>query len=304
MNSLLQNANNFSCSSSKTISLGFSSETHQRLNVERDFIEWLVGFTDGDGCFSITKSNINNSYQFSFKIGQSVYNGRILHYIKKNLGYGSITKSGVKNTMSRTGIKGTSIMLQYRICDTKVLKYLVMPIFLQYPLHTMKYYNFNLFKQALYSADLETRTNIKQLFKEGTPDDYLSPHSNIPTKNWIVGFTEAEGSFYIVKKESGRLVHGFGFTQKRDKRILEQLRTVFNIKSSVKSIVKGGWGLDTTNSRSIESIIVYYKDTLKGMKSVEYRIWARSYFKHKGDFEALTKIQQQMRKLRTKQPPI
>ena len=29
---------------------------------------------------------------------------------------------------------------------------------------------------------------------------------------------------------------------------------------------------------------------MKGMKSLEYRIWARSYVKHKGDFMALEKI--------------
>jgi len=29
---------------------------------------------------------------------------------------------------------------------------------------------------------------------------------------------------------------------------------------------------------------------MKGIKSVEYRIWARSYVKHKGDFVTLNKI--------------
>ena len=37
---------------------------------------------------------------------------------------------------------------------------------------------------------------------------------------------------------------------------------------------------------------------MKGMKSVEYRIWARSYNKHKGDFKSLDRIRNQMRTLR------
>ena len=39
---------------------------------------------------------------------------------------------------------------------------------------------------------------------------------------------------------------------------------------------------------------------MKGMKSVEYRIWARSYNKHKGNFEKLSVIKNIIRKLETK----
>ena len=45
----------------------------------------------------------------------------------------------------------------------------------------------------------------------------------------------------------------------------------------------------------IENIIQYYNNTMKGMKSVEYRIWARSYVKHKGNFISLNKIRNQIR---------
>lgn len=39
---------------------------------------------------------------------------------------------------------------------------------------------------------------------------------------------------------------------------------------------------------------------MKGLKSVEYRIWARSYNKHKGEFFKLDLIRNQMRTLRLK----
>jgi len=38
---------------------------------------------------------------------------------------------------------------------------------------------------------------------------------------------------------------------------------------------------------------------MKGMKSLEFRVWERSYKKHKGDFEALNKIRNQIRKMKT-----
>jgi hypothetical protein len=80
--------------------------SHQRLNVGplMNHNEWLVGFTDGDGTFSISKGA--RSYQFTFKISQSVYNARALYKIKKRIGYGSITKDG-------------DWICQYRIRDTK-----------------------------------------------------------------------------------------------------------------------------------------------------------------------------------------
>ena len=38
----------------------------------------------------------------------------------------------------------------------------------------------------------------------------------------------------------------------------------------------------------------------RGMKAVEYRIWARSYIKHKGDALDLAKIQLQLQQLRNR----
>jgi hypothetical protein len=39
---------------------------------------------------------------------------------------------------------------------------------------------------------------------------------------------------------------------------------------------------------------------MKGMKSVEYRIWARSYYKHKGNYIKLVKIRDIIRNIRKK----
>lgn len=151
---------------------------HQRLNIEHlplfKFNEWLIGFTDGDGTFSMTKG-INGHYQFTLKLSQSIYNYRILYFIKKQIGYGSITKDGPNN-------------LQYRIRDTKILKEIIIPIFESYPLHTSKYYSYNLWKEAL--LDPKKRDINKSKFKE-LPNNYISPNNNIPTKNWIIGFIEA-----------------------------------------------------------------------------------------------------------------
>ena len=56
--------------------------------------------------------------------------------------------------------------------------------------------------------------------------------------------------------------------------------------------------LDTTNSKAIENILDYFKNTMKGMKSVEYRIWARSYIKYKKNYDKLYDIREIVRNLR------
>jgi hypothetical protein len=82
---------------------------HQRLNVEHPssswFCQWLVGVTDGDGTFSISKQN--NSWNLVFKISQSSYNLRLLYYIKRMLGVGHVT------------VEKSSDMASFRIRDRK-----------------------------------------------------------------------------------------------------------------------------------------------------------------------------------------
>lgn len=123
---------------------------------------------------------------------------------------------------------------------------------------------------------------------------------SVMTKSWLIGFTEAEGSFYIVKKGPLRLVHAFEITLARaslDKIILEAIALILGIKVTTK---KTYMTVVTTNSKSIENIISYYFKTMKGMKALEYRIWARSFNKKaSGGFEYMTKIQNLMRNIRS-----
>jgi hypothetical protein len=56
--------------------------------------------------------------------------------------------------------------------------------------------------------------------------------------------------------------------------------------------------LDTTNSRAIENIVTYFKNNLIGMKSPEYKIWARSYVK--GNYNNLLKVRETLRKMKEK----
>jgi hypothetical protein len=76
-------------SPSETQRSAFSSSALLLRN--KDFINWLVGVTDGDGTFSFSYSNKKKKiWNFSFQISQSSYNLRLLYYIKSNLKVGSV----------------------------------------------------------------------------------------------------------------------------------------------------------------------------------------------------------------------
>lgn len=156
--------------------------------------------------------------------------------------------------------------------------------------------------------------------------------TSIMSKAWLIGFVEAAGSFYLVNKsksivsslEKGEIalalkeektstskalacpfstqshiVHGFGISKKLDPICLEAIRILLHIKTKVVFKIKDNcYMLDTTNSRAIENIIKYFDSSMKGMKSVEYRIWARTYLKHKGNYARLQIIRQNMRVMR------
>lgn len=203
-------------------------------------------------------------------------------------------------------------MVNYRIRDRKILEKIIFPIFDTYPLLTSKYFNYLKFKEAFTILE-DTNLNQGQkdelmfnLINKVISEDDISAAWNkinnivsntydakmVMSKAWLIGFTEAEGSFYLVNKSKERLHHGFEITQKLDLIVLTAIAKILGIKTSSK---KTYLALVTTNSRSIENIIDYFHNTMKGMKSFEYRVWARSYVKYKGDFNKLNQVRNKIR---------
>lgn len=301
-------------SSTLTSTCELKTKNYKTVNVNKHslsenkaiFNQWLVGFTDGDGSFTIYSQN--GKWSLIFKISQSTYNLRVLHFIKNQLAAGKIYVEKNQN------------MASFTIRDLKTINNLIIPIFDQYPLLTSKYLNFSKFKTAAsilsdktYSK-LEKDKLLMELKSTTIPLNYISPAwsvvnnivinhetaSKVMNKSWLIGFTEAEGSFYLQQKTSTRMVHAFEITQKLDKIVLVAIKYLLHISTNVQIKKAGNFSISTTNSRAIENIISYYRNTLKGMKSVEFRIWQRSYVKHKGNLVALNKIRNSVRIMKTK----
>lgn len=131
-------------------------KTHQRLHVEHSstpnrspikninytrqnlynnnniFFMWLQGLTDAAGTFQIEKQN--EKWLLVFKLSLQSYNIRLLYFIKKRLGVGTV--------------KDDSNYCTYIIRDSKKLNDIIFPIFENYPLLTDKYYYFLKFRKA------------------------------------------------------------------------------------------------------------------------------------------------------------
>ena len=296
-------------SPSETKRSAFSSS--HSFNKKTDFCNWLVGFTDSDGTFYFSQTQ-KGYWTFSFQISQSSYNLRALYFIKSQLKVGKITVDAVNN------------QAYYRVRDQKDLLKHIIPLFDKHFLLTRKYFQYECFKKALILNVDSTLSQRKknELINEirnklkNIPTNYQSPawgkllksKNNllvIMTKSWLVGFVEAEGSFYITKKDSTRLAHYFEITQLRDKIVLEAIASVFALKVIKK---KTHFTVVTARSSIISNIAKYFFKTMKGMKAVEYRIWSRSFFKYQNKKKSLTKneryvyllkIQKKMRNLRT-----
>lgn len=77
-----------------------SSETIREINnnnvylikLDEKFKYWFIGFTEGDGSFSVFKDKY-----LEFKITQSSKDAQVLFYIKKELGFGSVTLQDKNN---------------------------------------------------------------------------------------------------------------------------------------------------------------------------------------------------------------
>ena len=209
-------------------------------------------------------------------MGQSNYNLRLLYHIKKILGYGSVSVPQSKDNIA-----------EFRIRDRKVIIKVILPIFDKHPLLTSKQFNYEIFRKAIIIMEDPSLTseikniNILKLKSIIRPDNYISPVfrnilniskenvEDIISKQWLIGFTEAEGSFYITKKGSNRIQHIFEITQKIDRIVLEAISVILDIKVKTKNTY---FTVLTTNLRSLSLVDKYFFNEIKGIKAVEYRI--------------------------------
>ena len=264
----------------------------QRLNTKD--IQWLVGFTDGDGCLTMYKEKkwLNN-WRHEFTIGLSIKDIRLLYKIKDMLGCGVIRK-----------YNNVAI---FQVKKIKHLIYIIIPIFDKYTLLTDKkriiYINFrtSLLQKALISKRNITSDDvlfIKQLLSNSPDNLYKMPVENYFKEidnnffdNWLVGFTEAEGSFYFIKNNLSYMNNKlqpetplraeFRISQNNNFFLLNKIKEQLKIsrKVSLQSNSANHYYVLAGSNISLQNVIDFYTNPnlvkFKGLKYLQFVLWLK-----------------------------
>lgn len=234
----------------KKINLGSSETTCKEtsfnlLKKDKDFYNWFIGFTEGDGSFVIPT---NRPPQF--EITQHIKDISVLYKIKKYLGFGSIIKRKKRNVAvyQVIGNYKSLIILAYIFnghirCPAKQKRF------------------------SLWINKLKNYVKLDMIINEST----LLVSIN---DSWFSGFTDAEGHFSYRIKISNQLSLSFQISQKTPE-ILLKIINAFKLNNKVgfdKSW--NGYRFSTENSIKRKSLIRYFnRYPLKTQKKINYLRW-------------------------------
>jgi hypothetical protein len=177
--------------------------------------DWIVGFTDADGCFSVCANR--NTIRYEFILSQDVRSKHVLFAVKSFFGVGNVHKAGGN-------------MWAYSVSDVKALNSIIVPFFDTHPLRTSKHISWLKFRESLscgcgtqnntntgtvccfdtvlvsdkhccssktttllseHKTDLNAKINSKK-----QKDLCCCTRSRI-TPSWLVGFIDGDGCFTV-----------------------------------------------------------------------------------------------------------
>lgn len=96
------------------------------------------------------------------------------------------------------------------------------------------------------------------------------------TKSWLVGFTEAKNtSFILNKKESNNLFITEFLIESYDKLIIQSIKLILHIPTKLV-FINGVYVLKTTNKASILNIIKFFTKTFKGINSLNFKLFCKA----------------------------
>lgn len=241
------------------------------------FLEWFIGFVEGDGSFIVGTPTNKKRQTILFCINQK--DAQLMFKIKKKLGFGVVTSFVQKDiTYHRYAVyDNENIIRLIHLFNGNLLCKKVSERFKLW-LHA---YNT---KQGLVCIN----PNFI-LFKQVQPTFCF--HSA-----WLSGFTDAEGGFYASLTEQKNLKLGyrlrmkFYITQKYELELLKDVVTciyeksiqkennVFNAARYISETKTDLYRLEISTYSFIVSIITYFeKYPLQGKKHIVFSRWKRIY---------------------------
>lgn len=224
----------------------------------KEFLEWFIGFFEGDGSFLIAKRG-----DLSIIITQSDKDIDVLNYIKDNLNFGNIIIQSKKDKTYRWVVNKQS--------DLKLLIHLfngniVLPL---------RYVKLSIFISKLNEKLLKNNESII----------IIKNYIKLPSLNdaWLIGFIDAEGCFSIRFSTAYKKFNPiFSLSQKyqSNKYVLEHILTLFQTyinkpKGSIRAHSKNNvFEINILGTTSCLSILNYFnKFNFHTNKLNSYLLW-------------------------------
>ena len=222
----------------------------------RLFLEWLIGFSEGERSFCLAKRG-----DLSFVVTQSTCDIKVLNYIKDNLCFGAIIVQSRKQKTHR-----------YVAQDMKNI-YLLCLLFngnMVFPTRNARFVTFlSVFNE--------------KLLKKGITPIPLIHGCVSPTLNdaWLSGITDGEGCFTssILSKSNAYRIR-YILTQKWEinKFVLENILNLYDTPKKIGSVVPHSvsnvWEVRINGVKNCKLLISYFdKYNLQSKKSINYFKW-------------------------------
>lgn len=220
-----------------------------------DFLYWFIGFTEGDGCFSINKRK-----DLSFIITQGGPRGiDLLYKIKETVGFGTVIKQSPR-------------VFRFIVRKKQEIRLIIL------------LFNGNIVlpsRKIIFNRFLNEYNMKKKVEKI----EYLNNNNLVPSlsNTWLLGFTEAEGCFTIsLLNNSNAFRIRFILSQKGaiNLPILSQFILLFGTGKIEGHSKKDNYGYIVSGLTNIEHIFVYFDKYLNhfvGPKKESYLLFKICY---------------------------
>jgi hypothetical protein len=218
----------------------------------KEFLEWFIGFAEGDGSFTVTKRG-----SLQFVITKSTADVQVLNYIMRNLGCGKVIPQSKSSKTHR-----------FIIQDVKNVS-LICFLFNGNMVFPTRNARFLIFLAAFNDMALRMKIEI------------ISPKTEtvLPTvyDSWLSGFTDAFGCFTLslLSNSMGYRLR-FILSQKWavNKPILDHIFSLFGVGFVSPHSISENWEYIINGVKNNNAILPYFDThTLKTNKKNVYLLW-------------------------------
>ena len=246
------------------------TDTSQYFSIPSSFIAFLVGLIDGDGYIQITKST-KGFITIKLVISIHLDDLSILEYLHSVLKLGKITI--YKDNRSPTC---------KLIINRTELQQILFPLLLYHKIFFLTETRIKQFNLAMYilkndikifdeiPSEIDIVFNIPKI-----PEDYIKLSF---FKNWIVGFTMAEGSFFIKTNNDGC----FQLKQRIHSNLFESFKLVFETKRKIDTNKELYNQFGVSSKADIQKVINFFSflglHPMVGLKNIQYIKWLNSLY--------------------------